>query len=355
MSNKQPRFFRISTKDKINFARNLALLLKSGISLVEALEILKGSAFTPSLRFIINSAIDDINKGQFLSSALEKFRSKIDNFFISVIKVGEYTGKLIQNLEKIAEELRKIERLRSKMISALVYPAFIIIVLIAVIILVIYFLFPRLLPVFQTLKVELPLSTKIFLNVSNFFLNYGYYIFLSFFVIFLIFLFLRRYYKFRFYLHYLLLKIPLISNLLKKYSLAEFSRNLAILIESGLSIVEALNLAGESSSNLIYRSAILKMKEKISSGHKFLECFQEFPSLFPYNFIQMINIGERTGSLATTLIYLANYFEDEIDISLERMVNSLEPIILFIVATIIGFMAYSIIVPIYELSDKLTK
>ncbi len=355
MNNKQPRLFRISTKDKINFARNLALLLKSGVSLVEALEILKESSSSPSLRFLISSAIEDINKGQFLSSALGKFQGKIDNFFISIVKVGEHTANLSQNLEKIAQELRKIERLKNKIIAALIYPAFIISIMILVVILVIYFLFPRLLPIFQNLKIDLPLPTKIFLTVATFLLNYGHFIFLILLLLFLLFFFLRRYYKFNFYLHYLILKLPFISNLLKKYLLAEFSRNLSLLIESGLPIIEALDLTSESSSNLVYKKFILIIKERISKGHSLSESLQEFSIFFPYNFIQMINIGERTGNLAVTLSYLSDYFEEEIDINIEKMVNSLEPIILLIVAVMVGFIAFSIVLPIYELSDKLSK
>lgn len=354
MSNK-PYFFKVSTKDKIFFARNLALLLKSGVSLVEALKIIRESSSSPSLKYIVSSLIEDVNKGQFLSNALEKFKNKIDNFFISIIKVGEYTAKLTSNLEKIAEELRKIERLKNKIISALIYPLFIIIVMIVVVILVIYFLFPRILPIFQSLHIDLPLSTKIFLKVSSFLLNYGYIIFLLLIIFIVLFFFLKRYDKFNFYIHFVFLKLPLISVLVKKYSLAQFSRSLGLLIESGLPIVEALDLCSQSSSNLVYKKIISEIKEKVSKGHSFAESLIEFQFLFPYNFIQMINIGEKTGTLFVTLSYLSDYLEEDIDISLAKMINLLEPIILFIVAALVGFIAFSIIIPIYELSDKLTK
>ncbi len=352
---KKPFFFRISTGDKIFFARNLALLLKSGISLAEALETLKNSSNSLSLKFILDKIIKDVQRGQFLADSLLNFENKFDKFFIATIQIGEQSGRLIDNLEKIALELEKISRLKSRVITTLIYPSFIISVMILVMIAVIYFLFPKILPVFESLNVELPLITKVFISGAKFILNYGYYFFGFIIFLILVLIFILRYEKPKFYFHKIILSLPLLSKLFKNYSLTEFSRNLAILLETGISGVEALKLSGESLTNYVYRKKIMEISNFFAKGHNLSELLDKEEKLFPYQFTKMISIGEKTGTLSNTLIYLAKNYEDEININLERFVNSLEPIILIIVAAIVAFMALAIILPIYELSDKLSK
>lgn len=353
--NKKPLIFRVSLNDKIFLARNLALLLKSGITLSEALTILKESTHSPSVKFILNEALKDIERGQFFSNSLARFSPQLDNFFISIIKVGELTGKLIENSERIASELRKVQRLKSKIISSLIYPSFIIATMFFIIFLVIYFLFPKLLPVFESLQIELPLTTKIFLKGAYFVLNYGHFLIIFLILFFIVLIFLARNEKTKFYLDLFILNLPLVSSLFKKYSLANFSRNLAILLESGVSIVEALDITSQSLGNLFYKKKISELSKFISEGHNLEEFLMKYPRYFPYNFVKMISIGEKTGNLSNTLLYLAENFEEEIDVDLERFVNSLEPMILFVIAVMVGFIALSIITPIYEISNKLTK
>jgi type II secretory pathway component PulF len=171
----------------------------------------------------------------------------------------------------------------------------------------------------------------------------------------LVLIFILRYEKPKFYFHKIILSLPLLSKLFKNYSLTEFSRNLAILLETGISGVEALKLSGESLTNYVYRKKIMEISNFFAKGHNLSELLDKEKKLFPYQFTKMISIGEKTGTLSNTLIYLAKNYEDEININLERFVNSLEPIILIIVAAIVAFMALAIILPIYELSDKLSK
>ena len=352
---KKPFIFRLSSKDKIFFVRNLAMLLKSGISLNEAFTTLKGNTKSASLKYILEDVIKETEKGKFLSNSLEKFENQIGSFVIALINVGEISGKLIDNLERIAVELRKIERLRSKVISTLIYPAFIIVTMIGIIFLVVYFLFPKILPVFENLGVELPLITKIFIKITKTFLDYGHYVLLFLFLIVLLILFLLRNSKFKYFFHKFILNFPLLSGLLKKYSLIEFARNLSILLGSGVSIVEAINLTGQSISNYVYKKVVLEASDFVSRGHSLEEFLNKYPKLFDYNFIKMIEIGERTGNLISNLNYLTETYEAELDTDLERFVNLLEPIILVIIAIMVSFIALSIVIPIYELSDKLTK
>jgi len=353
--NKKPFIFRVSLSDKISFARNLALLLRSGISLPQSLEILKESSKSPSLKYILENVIKDVEKGQFLGNSLDKFSNKLDNFFVSIIKVGEHTGRLIENLERIALEFRKIEKLRSKIISSLIYPAFIIGTMILIMIGVIYFLFPKLFPIFESLDVKLPLTTRIFLKTSSFLLNYGIYIFLFIALFFASFPFLLRFKKIRYLFHFVILYIPPFSVIIKKYTLNRFFRNLALLLESGIPIAEALKITSENVGNLVYEKIVYEAADFVVKGHSVGEFLNNNLGYFPYNFIQMIAIGEKSGNLINTLFYLTENLDEEIDTDLERFMNLIEPIVLVTIAIMVGFIAYSIITPIYEISEKLQK
>lgn len=351
--NKKPLILRLSLNDKILFFRNLALLLKSGLSLIDSLTTLKNYQKSKTLKYILETIIDDIQRGQFLANSLDKFTNVFGELTVSIIRVGEITGNLVENLEKLSEELRKIEKVRKKFISTMIYPSFIISVMLVIIILVIYFIIPKLLPIFENLNVDLPTTTKVFLKISNFLINNGLYILLSLIMLIIVFIFLNRFKKLKYIFNFIFLKIPIIGELIKKYNLAQFSRSFALLLKSGIKIIEAIEISGKSLNNEVYKQNLIKASNFVLAGHSFNEFLSGYQNLFHYNFIKLIEVGEKTGNLEQNLFYLSNNYEEELDIAIERFVNSLEPFILIIMAIIVGFMAISIITPIYELSNKI--
>lgn len=351
--NKKPFFLRISLNEKIIFVRNLSMLLKSGISIVEALEILKNNTKSKTLIYILNEAISDVQRGQFLSNSLNKFKNVFGEFFVNIIRVGELTGKLPENLDKLADELVQIGALKRKIITTMIYPTFIITTMVVLVIFVLYFVFPKILPIFENLGVELPLTTKIFIKVSYFLINNTTELIIFLIIFILSFFIALRFPKSKFYIDLFLLNLPLLSDVIKKYILAEFSRILSLLLGSGLKIVESIEIAGNALTNNVYKKILIDVSSNVLSGYPLNESLEKFPKLFPYNFVKMIEIGERTGNLEKNLRYLSQNFEEDVDTFLERFINILEPLILVIIAATIGFMAISIILPIYELSEKI--
>jgi type II secretory pathway component PulF len=351
--NKKPLILKLSLSDKILFLKNLSLLIKSGLSLTESLLTIKNNTKSPTLKYILTNSIEAVEKGQFLANSLADYEKVFGNLTISIIKVGELTGNLIENLETISEELKKIEKIRSKIITTMIYPAFLISIMIIIAFLIIYFLFPRLLPIFENLGVDLPKTTVIFISIVKFLTQYGLYI-----ILVLIFLTLNiliglRNKNFKYFFDYFLLKIPLISGLIKKYNLVQFSRSMGLLLRSGIKIIEALDLAGQSLGNLVFQKIIRNGTNFVIEGHSVSEYLSKYSWLFPFNYIKLIEVGEKTGNLENNFFYLSSNYEEELDNEIERFVNSLEPIILIIMSVIVGFMAISIIMPIYEISDKL--
>ncbi len=351
--NKKPFFLRISLNEKILFVRNLSMLLKSGISIVEALEILKNNTKSKTLIYILNETISDVQRGQFLSNSLNKFKNVFGEFFVNIIRVGELTGKLPENLDKLADELAQIGALKRKIITTMIYPTFIITTMVVLVIFVLYFVFPKILPIFENLGVELPLTTKIFIKVSYFLINNTTELIIFLIIFILSFFIALRFPKSKFYIDLFLLNLPLLSDVIKKYILAEFSRILSLLLGSGLKIVESIEIAGNALTNNVYKKILIDVSSNVLSGYPLNESLEKFPKLFPYNFVKMIEIGERTGNLEKNLRYLSQNFEEDVDTFLERFINILEPLILVIIAATIGFMAISIILPIYELSEKI--
>lgn len=351
--NKKPFFLRISLNEKIIFVRNLSMLLKSGISIVEALEILKNNTKSKTLIYILDEAISDVQRGQFLSNSLNKFKNVFGEFFVNIIRVGELTGKLPENLDKLADELAQIGALKRKIITTMIYPTFIITTMVVLVIFVLYFVFPKILPIFENLGVELPLTTKIFIKVSYFLINNTTELIIFLIIFILSFFIALRFPKSKFYIDLFLLNLPLLSDVIKKYILAEFSRILSLLLGSGLKIVESIEIAGNALTNNVYKKILIDVSSNVLSGYPLNESLEKFPKLFPYNFVKMIEIGERTGNLEKNLRYLSQNFEEDVDTFLERFINILEPLILVIIAATIGFMAISIILPIYELSEKI--
>lgn len=348
-------FLKVSMGDKIFIARNLSLLLKSGISLTEALTILYNQFYKKGLKVIFKEIIEEVNNGQYLSVALQKFSHLFGNFFITLIHIGELSGNLIENLDYIAEELKKIQTLKKKIISYLIYPAFVIMVIFIVALVLILFVLPKILPIFESLNLELPLITKIFIKISNFFINYFFHIFIIFsLTLVLLFLSLKNR-VIRFFYQTLIMGIPFLGTMVKKYVLLEFSRNLASLLNSGVKIIEALKITGESLNNLVYQQKIFEMVEYAKAGHPLAEYLRKYPKLFFYDFFEMIEIGEKSGNLVNNLVYISDMYEEEIDSSLQNFVNLFEPILIIFIAMGVGFIAFAIVLPIYSLTEQLSK
>lgn len=348
-------FFRLSLSEKILFAKYLAILLGSGISLAESLKLLQRQLRSKTVQSIISQLIKDVENGQFLSASLSRFQKVFGEFFINVIKVGEMSGNLAQNLKYLAEALKKLQNLRRKIISALLYPAFVLLATFGVIAILVFIVFPKILPVFSVLKVNLPLTTKIFIAVSNFFLHYGLYLVVGLIIFLILFSLLLQVKSFRKTTHKILLHFPLIGKIIQYSNVIEFCRSFGLLLRSNLNIVEALEMTSKNQSNLLYQEALKEAPKFIGAGHSLHEYLDKYPRLFPFNMVRMVEIGETTGNLVNNLVYLAAVYESEIDDRLENLTNLLEPILLVVLASIVAFIALSIIMPIYEITEKLGK
>ncbi len=344
-------FTRTSIQDKINFARHLSIVIKAGLPLLEGLKIIRRQTTSKSLLKAIDQVIVDVSNGQFLAASLARFPEIFDDFFINIVRVGETSGTLAANLSYVAEELRKQYELRTRVRSAMIYPIIIMFATIILISFLIFFVFPKILPLFISLRVSLPLPTRILIAVSSFVLaNYNW-IIIAIVLLYVCVKLLLTVIPIRFFLDRILFYLPIFSELTVSINMANFSRVLSVLLRGGIKIVEALTITSQTFDNLVYRRAVQKAAEEVRKGGQLAQFLWFEKRVFPTLLTGLVEIGENTGNLTENLIYLSDYYTEETDISLKNLTTILEPMLLLLMGLIVGFVAISVITPIYKLTQ----
>ena len=337
---------RLSLREQALFAKRLSLLVKAGVPLLKSLTILSRQTKSRANRKMFEHICFDIENGQFLAKSLSSYKRTFGEFAINIIRVGETSGTLSENLKYLADELDKKRRLRQKVIGALVYPIVIMVASLAVSGLMTVYLFPKLLPIFKSLNVELPLMTRMLLFLSNFLTHYWYLVILAMVVLAVVFAILMRFSRFRFAVHRISLVVPILGPLLKDYHLVNMCRTLGILIKSSVLILEAAIVAADTSTNLAYQKEIHGLHRSITKGSNLAKHFQKNTKLFPNILTQMIEVGESTGNLSDTFLYLADMYEEDLDEQTKRLSSVIEPVMMIGMGLLVGFIAISIITPI---------
>jgi type II secretory pathway component PulF len=342
-------FQSISVLDKILMMRHISTMIKAGMSLKEAIEVLEEDATKSVLRDLFYQAKFNLEKGVQLSETFARFPKYFSPIVVNLLKAGEASGNLEQVLDQISAQLNKENELVRKVRSALAYPIILLIASFGVVVLLIGFVLPRLANIFAQSGIRLPLITRIFVAISkvvtfNIFLTLGVIIALVFF-----FLYIRKLPKVKSVLTLAYNRTPILKDLLKKIALGRFCWILNILLKSGIPIIDALKITATAVSNQAYKDILKNAAEKdISKGMTLGRSLGYHSEYFPRLVTSMINVGEKTGNLETVLIPLAAFYDDEVDNNLKSLVSILEPILLLIVGFVVGGVALSIILPVYQ-------
>ena len=345
-------FDRISIQDRINFARHLALVIKAGLPVYEGLKIIQDQTDSAVLRSVVGTLIEDINNGKFLADGLEKYEHLFGGFFINIVRVGEGSGTLAKNLIYLAEELRRSKALESKVRSAMIYPLVILCATLAVAGFLTFFVFPKLIPVFASLNVQLPLTTRILLGTLAFFKADGVYTVLGIVGFIVLMRFInRRVEAVKYITNRFLFMVPVLSDLVINVNMVNFTRVLGLLLKSGVKIVEALNITANTFSNLVYKRLLISSEDEIKRGGQLGLYLADHKKFFPPLVSGMVRIGEATGNLESNLEYLSEYYDDEVETKLHSLTSLIEPLMLLLMGLLVGFVALSIITPIYSISQ----
>ena len=349
-------FKKFSFLDKLFFTKHLGIMLKSGIPVSEALENLEDQARASGFKKILKKVSTDIQQGKSLEKALSKHQKVFDSLYLSLIKIGERSGNLEENLEHLGKQLEKEHNFRKKTQSAMLYP---LVVFSATILMgggISLFILPKLVDFFESLDVELPLTTKILLFIAQIMKDHGLIIVSGCFAVLLLGCWVVRLRLIKPHWHRFLLRLPIFGSFVKYSQLSSFCRNLGIMLESGIPIIEALEISSEAMGNEVFKADVKKIGQAVEKGKSIEEAlkkekFFEFPSILA----RMVGVGEKTGHLEQNLLYLADFYEEEVDSVSKNFANILEPVMLLGIGLVVGFVALAIISPIYQLTGSIRR
>ena len=342
---------KVNAADIAVFARQLATMLTAGIPMVQAFEIVASGVDKPSVRTLILAVKADVESGTSLHEALAKQPLYFDDLFVHLVRAGEQAGALDTLLDKIATYKEKSEAIKKKVKKALFYPASVLIVAFIVTTVLMIFVIPEFQKLFTGFGANLPAFTMFVINISNAVRHHGIWIALVIGAAAWVFMyFKKRSRKMREVLDRISLKIPIIGPILNKAAIARYARTLSTMFAAGVPLVEALESVSGATGNIIYENAVLKMRDEVATGQR-LQRAMEARGIFPNMVVQMIAVGEESGSLDEMAGKVATFYEAEVDNAVDAMSSLLEPLIMVILGVIVGGLVIAMYLPIFQLGN----
>jgi type II secretory pathway component PulF len=345
---------RLSIKEQVFFIKRLAFLIKANIPILESLHMVKEQTRSRRHTRIITLVIADIANGQSLAKSLGKFSRMFGDFGINIIKIGEASGTLSQNLDYLADELKKKQILRRKVLGAFVYPAIITVATLGITAFLMLFLFPKIMPIFASLHADLPFTTRVVMAMSVFLQHWGLVLVAVILALIAALTFvIKRYPRVHFIFDRLMLRVPILGTIMQQYNLATTMRTLGLLLKSGIVLSEALPLTADTTQNLVYKKEFRDLAMTVNRGEHMSSHLKLRAARFPDVLSHLISVGERSGNLSNTLVYLSDFYEAEVDDFTKNLSALIEPILMIVMGILVGFIAISIITPIYAITQHL--
>lgn len=347
-------FEKISPREVVILSRQIATLFGAQVSALKTFTLLASTSDNLLLQRKLIQVGDDIQAGVSISGALSKHPEVFSEFYINMVKVGEETGKLDQTFLHLADYLDRQYALTSKTRNALIYPAFVIFTFVVVLTLMFTLVIPRLATILEGSGQTIPFYTQMIISFSNFLLNYGF--------IVIIFLVLGAFWLWRLaktkngkeYLDGIKLRTPAIGNLYKKLYLSRVADNLDTMLTSGIPIIRSLDITAEVVTSPVYRNVLLDVANGVKSGLSLSSSFEKHPDQIPGIMVQMIKVGEETGSLGQILKTVALFYKREVDDAVDTLVSLIEPVMIVMLGVGVGFLLVSILVPVYNIAGGIS-
>lgn len=340
---------RVELRDKILFANNLSTMIQAGLPLSRSLSIILKQTTNPRMKLVLTNISENITKGMTLSDALAKYPDVFPAVFISMVRAGEESGGLVESLSVVGSQMEKTYTLQKKVKGAMMYPAVVTLVMIAVGVLMMIYVVPGLAQTFKEAEVQLPLLTRIFIAIAEFLQNE------SLIAILILAVFGGLLYGFKktmigirtFAL--LALKMPIFGKLIKEYNSAIVTRTLSSLISSGVDIVRAIDITHDVAGNFYYRQTLEHAREEVQKGIPLSQTFTKNAHIYPVMVGDMMEVGEETGQLSPMLKKIAQFYEGEVDQATADMSKLVEPLLMVMIAAFVGLFAVAMISPMYSI------
>lgn len=340
---------KITPKDITVFSRQLATMMSSGVPLVQAFEIVGRGHENAGMQELILGVKGDVEAGNSLVEALRKHPLQFNELYCNLIQAGEHAGILEAILHKLATYMEKTEALKSKIKSALFYPAAVVVVAAIVVTILMIFVIPQFAELFSGFGADLPALTQFLIDSSNFFVKWWWAMFIAVFGVVMGFLEIKkRSIVFGHYLDRMALKMPVIGEVLEKGAIARFARTLETMFAAGTPLVEAMTSVAGASGNIVFYEASLKIRDAISTGTS-LQASMRDTGLFPNMVVQMVAIGEESGAIDAMLGKVADWYEQEVDDAVEALTSLLEPMIMAFLGVVIGGIVIGMYLPIFKM------
>lgn len=341
---------KISAKEIAVFARQLATMMKSGVPIVQALEIIAGGQKNPKMQTMVNGLRADISSGSTIYEAMSKYPVQFDELFRNLVRAGEGAGVLETVLDTIATYKENTETLKGKIKKALFYPTMVIAVAIIVSAVLLIFVVPQFEAVFQNFGADLPAFTQIIVNASRFMVSW-WWLMLMIVVgsIFAAIYFFKRSPRFQHFVDRMILKVPVIGQIMHNAAIARFSRTLATTFKAGVPLVEALETVAGATGNMVYEKAVLRIRDDVSVGYQVNMAMKQV-NLFPHMVVQMAAIGEEAGAFDTMMFKVAEFYEQEVNNAVDALASLIEPMIMVFIGVVVGGMVIGMYLPIFKLA-----
>lgn len=345
----------MSLRDRLFFTRYFAILLHAGLSITQALAILKEQLKSAAWQKILPKLEEAVEGGHTLSEALSTFPKEFPTFYSKMLSVGEKSGNLAEIFSYLERQLRKDFALVSKVKRAFIYPFVILGMLLLVSVGLLVFIVPRVARLFVQLKIELPLPTRILLGVQSVVQHYGIFILAGIVLLIIAARFLLKIHSVRFFVHRMVLVLPLFGKITKNLNCARFAQILSTLLSGGVPLVSSLSITASTVSNLLFQKQVYRAVSVVESGKNLSDALKSAPKLFPPLIPHMMAIGERTGNLQEQTAELASFYAQEVDGSVKTLSTMIEPLLLVFVAGGVGSIALSIVLPLYQLPALISR
>lgn len=348
---KTARKRRITQEDITVFTRQLATMMKAGLPLMQAFEIVARGHSNPSMTEMLMQVRSDVEQGSALGKSFSKYPKYFDRFYCNLVSAGESGGVLESLLDKLAVYKEKTQAIKKKVKTALAYPIAIIVVAIALIFIMMMFVLPAFKEVYANMGAELPSLTQLVMNLSDLFVDYGW--------IMIILLIVSAFglYKlheksptFQKRIDAFILRLPVFGTIVRKATIARWARTTSTLFAAGVPLVEVLDSVAGASGNILYEEATQDIRAKVTQGLSLTSSMQS-TDMFPNMVIQMAAIGEESGSLDDMLNKAAEFYEDEVDNSVSRLSHLMEPIIMVVLGSLIGILLIAMYLPLFNLGN----
>ena len=347
-----PLFKPISNQDIVLFTRQLSSMITTGMTLIEALNILKQQNPKPQMENMIGDLVSNISEGGSFSQALSNHPELFSTVYIALIKAAESGGLLDKVMERLADNLEKSDNLKKQIRGALFYPMIIVVGVIGVIIIMNIFVMPQLGTLYQSLNVPLPLSTQIILSSSHYSLELLPILVVGTIILFVLFQRFKKTERGAEMIDKLKLKIPVFGEIERLSILDEVARTLSLIISSGTSIIEGLNITSNVAGNILFKKALDESADLVEKGIPLSQALDN-QGIFPPTLVQMVKVGEASGKIDDGLLRVSQYYERDVNLRIKTLTTSIEPFLIITLGIAVAFLIFSVITPIYSIISKI--